>query len=241
MSWKIALLVALLTAIITAVVTVPVADRMTRFHGVSDFEGGRGMLIAFVLIPAGFIGGGLLGLLGTRLVHATEWVQLWKALGLSVLLGKVALFGIAGMSMLSVPRPPRMDGHRLALEVEVHVPMARITERSHEPDRIRLSLDAGPKDNAYATIDTSLFREEQGNLIVTALADLNSRSNVRVISFHLDEETWLAYDLNHLAAVPTPVDQQWSAMEPMRDAKDARSAAAMSDVLLRYRVVKVSE
>jgi len=54
MSWKIALVVALLNAIITAVVTIPVADKVTKAHGVSDFEGGRGMAIAFILIPAGF-------------------------------------------------------------------------------------------------------------------------------------------------------------------------------------------
>ncbi len=241
MSWKIALVVALLTAVITAVVTAPVADRLTKLHGVSDFEGARGMLIAFVLLPAGFIGGALLGLLGTKLVHATEWPQLWKALGLSVVLGQVVLFGIAGLSMLSIPRPPRIDGQRLALEVELHVPMQRITERSREPDQIRLSLYAGPKDNAYATIDRSRFQESQDTLIVMALADLNSRSMQHVISFHIEEHTWLAFDLNRLPQAPTERDREWSALEPLRDARNARADAAKSDVLLRYRVVDAAE
>lgn len=113
MSWKLALAVALLTAVVTAIVTAPVADKLTRMHGVSDFEGGRGMAIAFILIPAGFIGGFLLGLLGTKLAHGTEWAHFWKAAGLSIILGQVALFGTAGLSALSIPRPPLIDGNGL--------------------------------------------------------------------------------------------------------------------------------
>lgn len=241
MSWKVALVVALLTGVITAIVTAPVADRMTKLHGVSDFEGGRGMAIAFVFIPAGFIAGGLLGLLGSKLLHATEWAHFWKALGVSVLLSQVSLFGVAGLSLLSIPRPPRIDGHHLSLEVEVHVPQHRITERSREPDQIRMSLYAGPKDNGYATIDRSRFRETSDTLIVTAVAGLNSRSQRRVISFHIEEETWLAFDLDRLPPIPTEHDMEWSALEPMRDARNAKAEAARSDVLLRYRVVSASE
>jgi len=238
MSWKIALLVALLTAVITAIVTAPVADKMTKIHGMSDFEGGRGMAVAFLFIPAGFVGGFLLGLLGTKLVHATEWVHFWKAAGVSVLLGQVALFGISGLSLLSIPRPPLLDGHLLALEVEVMVPMDRITPRAKEPDQIRLSLYAGPKDNAYATIDRSLFREENGKLIVHAVAALNSKAYGRTISFHIEEGTWLAFDLTDLPATPTAAHLEWSEPQPLRDARVSGSQTTYTDVMLRYRVVK---
>ena len=237
MSWKIAIVVALLTGVITAIVTAPVADKMTKLHGVSDFEGGRGMGVVFFFIPAGLIGGLLLGLLGTKLVNATEWVHFWKATGLSVLLGQVALFGIAGLSLLSIPRPPKIDGRTLALEIEVHVPLARITPRARELDQIRLSLYAGPKDNAYATIDRTNFREENGNLAVPAHAPLNSRSYTRTISFHIEEHTWLAFDLP-LAGIPKTADFEWSHLRPMREANVAGGIPAPTDVMLRYRVVK---
>jgi hypothetical protein len=236
MSWKIALLVGLLTAVVTAFVTAFVADRVTAMHGVSDFEGKRGYAIVFLFIPAGFVGGFLLGLLGSRLVGAVEWAQFWKAAGLSILLGQVALFGIAGLSLLSIPRAPEQDGKPLVLEVEVSVPLVRITPRSREPEQIRLSLYAGPKDNAYATVDRSHFREEHGYLIVPASADLNSISNTRVLSFHIEEHTWLAFDL---PLPPTPsANGLWSAPAPMRDARTSTGGAGPSDVLLRYRVVK---
>ncbi|MCC7503148.1 MAG: hypothetical protein IT229_11505, partial [Flavobacteriales bacterium] len=73
MSWMIAFVVALLNGVITALVTALVADHLTKLHKVSDREGGRGMAVVFLFVPAGFIGGLLLGLLGTYLVHATEW------------------------------------------------------------------------------------------------------------------------------------------------------------------------
>lgn len=238
MSWKIALVVALLTGIITALVTAPVADKVTRMHGVSDFEGGRGMGIAFVLIPAGFIGGFLLGLLGTKLVHALEWSQFWKALGLSVLLGQAGLWGIAGLSLLSIPRPPLLDGEMLTLEVEVSVPLARLTPGAREPNGIRLSLYAGDKDNHYADIDRQRFREVNGMLVVTALAGVNSTPPFRTLSFHIEDHTWLAFDLNGLPPVPTASDLEWSELRPMRDASTAGREQTLSDVLLRYRVVK---
>jgi MFS family permease len=238
MSWKIALLVALLTGIITAVVTAPVADGVTKRHGVSDFEGGRGMAIAFVLIPAGFIGGFLVGLLGTKLVHAVEWAQFWKALGLSALLGQAALWGVAGLSLLSIPRAPLLDGETLALQVEVSIPLDRVTPGAREPNGIRLSLYAGDKDNHYADIDRAGFREVNGMLVVTALAGLNSTAPFRTLSFHIEDHTWLAYDLTALPAVPTAKDLEWSEPRPMRDAREAGRDAAFSDVLLRHRVVK---
>ena len=235
MSWKIALAVALLTAVITAVVTAPLADKVTRMHGVSDFEGGRGMAIAFILIPAGFIGGFLLGLLGTKLTGAVEWPQFWKAAGLSVVLGQVALFGIAGLSLLSIPRPPLMNGQALDLEVEVLVPLERITPRAKEPDQLRLSLYAGDKDNQYADVDRDHFREENGRFIVPAVAQLNSKSYFRTLSFHIEEHTWLAFDLP-LPATPQ-VNTTWSAAAPMREANTGGNGAPLTDVLIRYRVM----
>jgi hypothetical protein len=79
MSWKIAIVVALLTGIITALVTIPVADQVTRMHGVSDREGARAMGIVFFLAPLALVGGLLLGLLGTKLAGAVEWVQFGRA------------------------------------------------------------------------------------------------------------------------------------------------------------------
>ena len=240
MSWKIGITVALLNGIVTALVTAPVADALMGMHGVSDFEGERGMALVFLFIPAGFFGGALLGLVGARLMHASEWAQFGKAAGLSLALSQVTLFGVAGLDVLSVPRPPKLEGQRLALEIEVYVPLARITPRSREPGQIRLSLDAGDEDNRYAELDQSEFREEGGMLVVPAVAQLNSVSSRRIVSFHIEEHTWLAFDLT-LPAKPSADDFAWTQPAPMREARRAGEASPASDVLLRYRVVKSAQ
>lgn len=241
MSWKIALVVALLTAVITALITIPVADKLTKLHGMSDFEGKRGMAIAFLFIPAGLLGGALLGLLGAKLMHATEWIQLWKTVGVSVVMAQVLLFGTAGLSMLSIPSVPKIDGRRVALEVEIRVPLTRITERSREPDQIRMSLYASVDDNEYADIDPSRSEEQDGMLLVKAISELNSVAHQRSLSFHIEESTWLAFDLSALPGVPTTADMEWSMWKPLRDAHDTSSDPALSDVHLRYRVVLSSD
>jgi len=237
MSWKIALVVALLTGVVTAVVALPLSLKVTQMHKVSDFQGERASFIAFAIIPAAFVTGVVMGLLGTLLVGATGWPQFWQATGASVLMGQVAIFGVAGWSLLSIPSAPKVAGENLALEVEVHVPLARITEGSREPNQIRLSLYAGPKDNNYATIDRALFREENDHLIVTAVAPLLSKSYSRSLSFHIGEDLWLAYDLTGLAATPEGDDFEWSALASLRDARIA-GGPADSDVRLRWRVVR---
>lgn len=241
MSWKIAILVALLTGLITAVVTYPVGDHVSRANGVSDREGARAMGIIFVLVPAGFVGGLLFGLLGTKLVHATEWAHFWKATGASVLMAQVALFSIAGLNMLGIPRPPLLDGQQLALEVEVHVPLERITPGSLAPDQMIMSLYAGPKDNQYAPIDSALTHEENGKLLVTGLAGLYSTSNFRMLSFSIKEHMTLALDPLPIPAKPTAKDLEWTKLMPMREAEVSGTEYTYTDVLVRMRVVKMDK
>ena len=236
MSWKIGIVVALLTALITALVTGPVADKLTGMHGVPNVEGRREFSIVFLFMPTAFVVGFLLGLLGTRLVGPTDWMHFWKALGVSVLLGQVALWGVAGLSLLALPRPPVVDGHRLALEMEVRVPRDRLPPEWASPGAVRMSLYAGHRDNHYLGLDPTRFRLEDDALVVPARTVLNSRTPFRSISFLLGAEVWVAHDLP-LPATPVP-DGIWSGPWPMRDARDARSKDHPSGATLRYRVVR---
>jgi hypothetical protein len=241
MSWKIALLVALLNALIAAIVSAPVSDWIMDEQGVSSFEGARGMAVVFLFIPAGFIGGFLLGLLGTKLVNATQWGEFWKAFGMSVLLAQGAIFAIAGLNLLGIPRPPLLDGQQLALEVEIYVPLARITPNARQPDQIRVSLFASSEDNSYADVDQQLFREEQGMLIVPATAQLNSKASNRLLSFLIEQHTALTVDLDSLPAMPTAKDLEWSSLLPMRESKLTGTKYTFTDVQMRYRVMKTGQ
>lgn len=239
MSWMIAFVVALLNGVITALVTAPVADRVTKLHKVSDREGGRGMAVAFLFVPMGLIGGMLLGFLGTYLVHATEWTQFWKATGVSVLLGQGALFAIAGLSLLGLPNPPKLDGCSLKLEVEVFVPIERVPHGRLDPEALTMSLYAGPKDNQYAKVDTAYIRSEYGHIVVPGSVPLNSRAVFRMFSFNA--KNTLSVTLDPLALFPSPTakDLQWTEPTPMRLSEVTGTQYTYTDVLLRFRVVKV--
>lgn len=237
MSWKIALAVALLNAILIGGLTIPVADHVTKALNVSDREGGRGMLLVFILIPAGIIGGAVLGLVGTKWVGALEWAQFWKALGASALLGGVALFSIAGASLLTVIKPPVIDGRTLALELEFMVPPALAPPGDPEQAGLRVSLYAGDKDNQYADVDTIRIRKEGDYLIIPVEADLNSVSHIHMVSFGTDAGgIQQALELP-LAPKPTKADLQWTEPMPMREAEIKDGGYVYTDFLVRYRVV----
>ena len=238
MSWKIAIVVALLNALITALVAMPVADRVTRALGVSDFEGGRGMAVVFIFIPAAFIGGFLLGLLATKLVHAMEWAHFWKASGTALLLGQGSLFGIAGLALLSVVHPPVLDGHYLALRIEVFVPKRLLPGGQLEAGKVKMSLYAGDKDNRYADIDTAEIAVNGDTLVIPAEASLNSANNFRMISFTIEGMDGYALDPLPLPPKPKNKDLEWTERMPMREAKVTGTSYTFTDVLLRYRVVK---
>jgi len=165
------------------------------------------MAIFFFLAPVAFFAGLLLGLLGTYLVHATEWAQFWKATGTSVGIAVVVIFAIAGFFMLQAPITPVEGGSPLVLEV--YIPLERVPAQPDGSDPMTMSLYAGPRDNQFASIDTALNRTENGKLIVTGLADLNSTSYSRMISFNVDAKTWLALDNLPIAAKPSEADSAW--------------------------------
>lgn len=237
MSWKIALVVALLCGLITAAVTAPVADKVTRKLGVSDREGGRGMAIAFFFIPLGFVGGVLLGLLGTKLAHAVEWGQLAKALGFGLAMSLGAVGAIAGLFLISVQRPPTLDGEVLDLEAEILVPRELQPQQPLDDRNPRVSLYAGPKDNQYVDVDRSRLGPDADTMTVAVRTRLNSVSGTRMLSIILDDERSYTLDMP-LAPVPRAEDLQWTAAMPMRNSTITGNGYTYTEVKVRYRVVK---
>ena len=57
------IVIAFFTAIAGAVLSVVASLYLTELYHVSDFEGGRGMLILFALAPLGLIVGFIIGLI----------------------------------------------------------------------------------------------------------------------------------------------------------------------------------
>lgn len=238
MSWKIALLVAFITALVTAALTAPVADFVTRKLKVSDFEGARGMAIAFVFIPAAFIGGALFGLLGTKLAHAVEWSQFWKAAGISLGLSLCALTAIAGLFLLGVQRPLLMDGQVLELEAEIMVPKHLHPKDSLSDRNPRVSLYAGPKDNQYVPIDLTRLQTGMDTMIIPLRTGLRTASMTRMLTIIVDDTASYTLDMP-LKPVPHKEDLDWTAPMPMRYSNITGNGYTFTEVMVRYRVAKV--
>lgn len=240
MSWKIAIVVAIVTALITAVLTAPVSDHVTKKLNVSNFEGGRGMAIAFIFIPAGFIGGFLLGLLGTKLVHAVEWAQFWKAAGFSLAMSLGALGAIAGLFLLSIAKPPLLDGEGLELQAEILVPRHLQPKDSLSDRNPRISLYATRDDNHYVKVDHQALHPGSDTLTIPLTTPLNTVSGQRMLSLIIDDSTSYTLDMP-LQAVPRKEDLQWTAPLPMRFSNITGQGYTFTEVLVRYRVVKVGK
>ena len=240
MSWIIALTVALLCGLITAAATAPVADKVTRKLKVSDREGGRGMAIAFIFIPLGFVGGAVLGVLGTKLAHAAAWGQFLHALGLGLGLSLGALVAIAGLFLLGVQRPPTLDGEVLDLEAEITVPKELRPQRPLDERNPRASLYAGPKDNRYMEVDRKRLNAGADALVVPVRSRLNSVAGSRMLTIILDDDRSYTLDMP-LQPVPRAEDLQWTKPMPMRHSSITGNGYTYPDVLVRYRVVKAGK
>lgn len=71
--------------------------------------------------------------------------------------------------------------------------------------------------------------------MIPATVPLRSRSSTRILSFHIEEEVWLAFDF-HLPPKPQENDA-WGDYARLRDARTTGSATLPSGVHLRYRLV----
>lgn len=236
MSWKIAIVVALLAGLVTAVITAPVADHVTKAMKVSDREGGRGMAIAFLFIPAGFIGGLLLGLLATKLSHATEWGHFWKAEGIALAMSLGGVGIIAGLCLLSIDRPPLLDGCLMDLEAEVYVPRA-LQPKGTTENALRMSLYATRDDNRYVDIDRKRLKNLDDQLVIPVRTPLHSVAPGRMLTLTVDDSVSYTLDMP-LQAVPRKADLEWTDRMPMRLSKITGTGYTYTEVFVRYRVVK---
>jgi len=115
--------VAFLTAIAGAVLSVVASQYLTELYHVSNFEGGRGMLIFFALAARSHC----------WLHHRTDrrsaasWNGIRRfaraqGIALGIAIGPTAI--VSGILYLGADHPPKLDGKTLALEFELKIPPA---------------------------------------------------------------------------------------------------------------------
>ena len=240
MSWPAALLIGVVSAIYGTALAAAVADYAMEAHNVSNFEGARGFGVAFVFMPLGFLSG---------LVAGTVVGRLWKgrrpgfpgfALRQGVALAVVTalICATGGISLLTIDRPPLIDGHALNLEYEVRLPRGAQVPEDLAASDLRTSLFASESDNQYADVAFDRVRREDDRLIIPASVQLRSKSPTRMVLFGFDFEASQVFDLK-LRGVPRSEDTAWTDwITAKRDVKAVEIPEAKR-YEVRYRVVIV--
>ncbi|MBN8549965.1 MAG: hypothetical protein J0M12_11675 [Deltaproteobacteria bacterium] len=240
MKWLSAIFIAFLTAVFSAVATVLIADVATRWHHVSDFEGARGMLIAFVWLPLSLIVGFVVGLVAARWKSASGRVLWYHAIGRAFGIASVIL----GLSTLvawnTALHPPTIEGKELELQYEVRLPPAYPLQEDFEKQDFRAALVVSADDRSYSKIDFSAIEKRDGFIVVPAIAQLNSTSAHRTLSATYGEwnSTTALYQYVDipLAAVPTRSDFEWSPWFTAEKGFDGAPIPIEKRIQFRYRV-----
>jgi MFS family permease len=157
--------IAFLTAIAGAVLSVVASLYLTELYHVSNFEGGRGMLIFFALAPLGLIVGFIIGLVVALRSRGTGFGGFAKAQGiaLGIAIGLAAI--VSGILYLAADHPPKLDGKSLALEFELKIPPALKLPAQPSVQTLHASLYANNRDNRYAELDYKKIATRDGYVL----------------------------------------------------------------------------
>ena len=182
------IVIAFFTAIAGAVLSVVASLYLTELYHVSDFEGGRGMLILFALAPLGLIVGVIIGLVVALRSRRTGFSGFAKAQGiaLGVAIGLAAV--VSGVLYLAADHPPKLDGKPLALEFELKIPPALKVPAQPSEQTLHASLYANNRDNRYALLDYDKIASRDGCVFIPGKASLLSQTFNRDLFVSIEGE-----------------------------------------------------
>jgi MFS family permease len=229
--------IALLTAIAGAVVSIVASVYLTELYHVSDFEGGRGMLVFFVLAPLGFIVGLIVGLIVALLSRGPGFGGFVKAQGiaLGITLGLAAI--VSGILYLAADHPPTLDGKSLALEFELKIPPTLKLLAEPNAQTLHASLYANDRDNRFALIDYDRIATRDGYVFVPGKASLLSQTFNRDLLVTIENHDGASQFIKlKLRAKPTKEDEAWSDWMAATERADLSPVPEGERIAVRYRV-----
>ena len=229
--------VALLTAIAAGVLAVVASLYLTKLYQVSDFEGGRGMLIFFSLAPLGLVVGFIIGLVVALVTRADGFRGFVKAQGIAVAIALALAAIVSGVLYLAADHPPKLDGKSLALEFELKIPPALKLPAEASVQTLHASLYANNRDNHFATLDYDKIAKRDGYIFVLGKASLLSQTSNRdlLVSVESDGGGSQFIKLN-LRANPRKEDEVWSGWVTATEQADLSPVPDGQGIAVRYRV-----
>jgi len=229
--------IVLLTAVIGAVLSIAASLYLTELYHVSNFEGGRGMLIFFALAPLGFIVGSIVGLIVALLSRRPGFGGFAKAQGiaLGITIGLAAM--VSGVLYLAADHPPTLDGKFLALEFELKIPPTLKLPTQPSMQNLHASLYANDRDNRYALLEYDKMATRDGYVVVPGKASLLSQTFNRDLLVSIETEGGASQFIKlKLRARPTKEDEEWSDWMTATERADLSPVPEPERIAVRYRV-----
>lgn len=227
-----ALGIGVITALIGGALAIFFGDLGTRAQGVSDFEGGRGMLIAFVLLPAGLFCGFIAGVAwGRRQGQGAG--PFFRDVGLAAATTTAIIAGAGGLAWATADHAPTIDGREIELEFEVRIPASSTVPADLKAAGFNSNLSTTKSDNRFAELNFDAVRTEDGARVLPGVAGLYSRSVERRLLVGLWPSQVFALKL---PAAPTRADLTWSDWLAPFEIADGSPVPQGQAFAVRYRV-----
>jgi MFS family permease len=232
------IVIAFLTATAGALLSVVASVYLTELYHLSNFEGGRGMLIFFALAPLGLIVGFIIGLIVALRSGGTGFGSFAKAQGIALgtAIGLAAI--VSGILYLAADHPPKLDGKSLALEFELKIPPALKLPGQPSEQTLHASLYANDRHNRYALLDYDKIATRDGYVFVPGKASLLSQTFNRdlLVSIEGGEGRAGQFIKLKLGAKPRQEDEAWSDWVTATEDTDLSPVPEPERIAVRYRV-----
>ncbi len=231
------LAIAFLCGLLGAVLAALGGEVTTRAHGVSDFEGGRGMLIAFVILPAGFIVGAIIGGVVAKKWPAPGFGGFAQAQLIGWGITAALTFLVFGFAWWRAPRPPTIDGQDVDLAIEVRMPEGRSVPDTSFTVLFPTQGYGDDRRNADLQLDRTSVSE--GRVVIPGMAILYNQSSRRYLIVNDTDGKHYWFDLP-LRGHPSAKDLEWTAWWPAPGEAATRDINGNGGFQIRYRVQKVA-
>lgn len=238
MTWPSSIVIGLVAGAVSAALAMFAADRGMGWHGVSDFEGKRGMMMVFIFGPAGFAVGAVAGILVARGRMPGTAGAAAGALGLSLAISTALVAAGLGAAWLSADHAPTIEGRALGLEYEIRLPPGFPVRDSLESAEFRVGLVASGRDRAFTRVDFDNVRTVDSFVIVSGRGDIRSTRQRSLSVNHgsfAESRPSQFVDLP-LAPRPGKEDFEWSPWLTMSRRMDLSQVPASERAQVRYRV-----
>lgn len=231
--------IGVLCAAVGTLLAFLLGEMAAEAHHVSNFEGGRGYLLVFLVAPAGLLAGLAVGVVAALLLAKGGGLSFLKALGAGLAGTALLVGGVAGAFLLSAPRVPRLDGRALKLEFEIRLPAGKTLPDSLKEAGFTASLYSSSKDNRFTDVAFDRVGPREGRLVIPGSIELATQNGGRTLLAGVNFEESQVFHLP-LAARPTPADEAWCDWLRADQYTRLTPALAPADAWeLRYRVVRV--